>query len=400
MRQTLTCKYLGDNMLNDKVIYSISKTGKLLVWSASLSQTPNVDGYLEIEVTSGQDTGKKVNKVRHVKGGKNIGRSNETTLHEQAYIELERLYTKQHEKGYVDNREKVSMDKKVGDVPKPTLADKYPDKAHRLPTNTDHIVTQPKIDGVRCFITKMEDGSLRFTSRSGKPIPSVDVIVNDVKDVLPVGHIMDGELYIKGYELQDIVSVIAPTKNRKLDELERVELYWYDYIPLNGEYLTYVERFLDNKLTFADSLVIKKLESDAYDVSTLEYNFEKYLAEGYEGLMIRDIMAPYHFGRRSASLLKYKKMHTDEFRIVDIIESTQDDTPRVVCDLRNAKTVTVRMMGDKEHNLEYLNNKKLYIGKWLTIKYQTWTKTGSLQFPVGEGIRAGEVVDGAFIPSL
>ena len=67
--------------MSGKLVYSMSKTGKLLVWSAVLDTTPNEDGFLEITLTSGQDTGKKVNKVRYVKTGMNIGKSNETSLH-------------------------------------------------------------------------------------------------------------------------------------------------------------------------------------------------------------------------------------------------------------------------------------------------------------------------------
>ena len=117
-------------------------------------------------------------------------------------------------------------------------------------------------------------------------------------------------------------------------------------------------------------------------------------------MMIRDITSPYYFGRRSVSLLKYNKMQTEEFQIVDILESDNDEAPRFVCDLRNGNEVTVRLKGDKEENLKYLNNKETYIGKWLTIKYQIKTVTGSLQFPVGVAIRDGEVIDGEFVPSI
>ena len=385
--------------MSDKIVYSMSKTGKLLVWSASLDTVPNSDGFLEITIVSGQDSGKKVSKVRHVKKGMNIGKANETTLLEQAELEFDRLYVKQYDKGYTDDPSAVSISKQVGTVKKPMLAEKYPDKQHKLPTNDSDIVTQPKIDGVRCLITKLENGELAFTSRTGKPIPNVVVIEDAIKAYLPIGDIVDGELYIEGYELQDIISVVAPTKNKKLEELKKVKLYWYDYVPHMSESLPYKERFLENSLRFTDAAIVR-LESKPFSLATLEATFDEYIADGYEGLMLRDTTAAYRFGRRSSTLQKYKKMHTDEFQIVDIIESPQDDTPRIVCDLRNGNTVTVRLKGDKETNLEYLHNRKMYIGKWLTIKYQTWTKTGSLQFPVGEAIREGEVINSVFVPAL
>lgn len=380
-----------------KSIYSVSKTGKILVWQAVRSPFLNQEGYLEIVVTSGQLEGKKTSKVRLVKAGKNIGKSNETSILEQAELELERLYTKQYDKGYVDDVSKVSMTKQVGDVKKPQLAAKYPDKAHKIGQDCD-IVTQPKIDGIRCFITQTE-GGLVFTSRSGKPIPTVPRIASEIGDKLPMGDIIDGELYIEGYELQDIISVVLPTKNKKLEELLKVKMYWYDYIPEGKEDDTYLSRFMGNTLQFKPS-IITKLTCDLFYEATKEEVFDRYISEGYEGMMLRNVKAGYKFGSRTDKLLKYKKMHTDEFQILDVVESDQDDAPRFICDLRNGNKVTVRLVGDKDENLKYLNNKDSYIGKWLTIKYQTWTNTGSLQFPVGEMVREGEIVNGLFVPSV
>lgn len=380
-----------------EVLYSVSKTGKILVWQAVLSPVLNEDGHLEITITSGQQEGKKVNKVRLVKSGKNIGRANETTIQKQAADELDRLYTKQYDKGYVNDVTKVSATKQVGDVKKPQLAHKYPDRAHKL-CSPDLILTQPKIDGVRCFITMTEDG-LRFTSRTGKPIPTVPRIAFEIGDKLPLGHILDGELYIEGYELQDIVSVVLPTKNKKVDELDKVMLYWYDYIPEGEEGKSYTHRFINCELRFNTS-VISKLKCDLFNEETLESTFDRYIAEGYEGMMLRDSTEGYKFGVRTNALQKYKKMHSEEFQIQDIIDSPQDNAPRFVCDLRNGNSVTVRLVGDKDDNMKYLENKEEYIGKWMTVKYQAWTKTGSVQFPVGEGVREGSVVNGVFVPSF
>ena len=378
-------------------LYSVSKTGKILVWQAMLSLDLNDDGHLEITITSGQREGKKVNKVRLVKSGKNIGRANETTIQKQAADELDRLYTKQYDKGYVSDITKVSDTKQVGGVKKPQLAHKYPDKAHKLCAD-EFVLTQPKIDGVRCFIAQTEDG-LRFTSRTGKPIPTVPHIASEIGDKLPVGHIMDGELYIEGYELQDIVSVVLPTKNKKTEELKKVMLHWYDYIPEGEEDKSYTQRFINCELDFNPS-VINKLKCDLFNEDTLESTFDKYIAEGYEGMMLRDSTEGYKFGTRTNALQKYKKMHSEEFQIQDITDSPQDNAPRFVCDLRNGNSVTVRLVGDKDDNMKYLENKEDYIGKWMSVKYQAWTKTGSIQFPVGEGLREGNLISGEFVPSF
>ena len=214
------------------------------------------------------------------------------------------------------------------------------------------------------------------------------------------------------------MSVVSPSKNIKEEELKEVKLYWYDFIPADKVSDTYRERFLECEFEFGDSIIkletavftLEESQAAGYEeavltnsdtfLEILENQFDNYIARGYEGLMIRDIEAPYFFGRRTISLLKYKKMLSDEFKIVDILESDNDEAPRFVCDLRNGNEVTVRLKGDKEQNLIYLTNRSEYIGKWLTINYQTETSTGSLQFPVGIAIREGTEIDNVFIPSV
>lgn len=401
-----------------KTIYSISKTGKITVWSATLNTTPNSEGFLEIHIESGYEDGKKINKIRLIKAGKNIGRSNETSLLEQAKLELERLYQDKYDKGYKDSKDDVCISKKVEDISKPMLADKYPEKVHKLPLGLKSIALQPKVDGLRCFIEKMPDETIRFSSRSGKIFTPMPNLTTWATFVLKVGDILDGELYIPGKPLQEIMSIVSPTKNIKTELLKTVKFFWYDFIPVGQEDKPFKERFLDSTISpqngayKLDTILFEqdtvKLASGVYIEGTqsedlidlLDPIFDSFIEEGYEGMMIRDITSPYYFGRRSVSLLKYKKMQTEEYQIVDILESDNDEAPRFVCDLQNGNEVTVRLKGDKEDNLKYLSNKEAYIGKWLTIKYQIKTVTGSLQFPVGIAIRDGEVVDGVFIPSI
>lgn len=385
-------------------LYSISKTGKTTEWKAVLVPLENC---IEIQITAGYTDGKKVVSTRVVNSGKNIGRSNETTLEEQANLELERLYQKQRDKGYKEDISEVCINKTVGDILKPMLASKYPDKAHKLPQKSSNIALQPKVDGIRCFVQKLSDGSIRLTSRSGKVFNPIPHLVEEASRILSEGDILDGELYIPGLDLQEIMSIISPTKNIKEELLQDVRLYWYDFIPHNQEQNSFRTRFYENTLEVSypihrlDTRSIGDIDTSSEDfLDILESTFDEFISSGYEGLMLRDLEAPYFFGRRNDCLQKYKKMESDEFQIVDIIPSEQDEAPRFICDLRNGNTVTVRLKGNKEDNLIYLSNKENYIGKWLTINYQTKTKTNSLQFPVGIVLREGTVEDGLFIPNI
>lgn len=383
------------------MLYSKSKTGKVQEWSALLDEKPNQDGHYVITITWGQQSGKTQTKEVLVKDGVNKGKANETTIEEQAKLVLERLYQEQKDKGYVEDISQWKDDKAVDGIPKVMLADKWVEKKHKTLSSEDW-VCQPKFDGNRCLITKLEDGSIRFSSRSGKEFTNIPHLVEALKDVLPVGDIMDGELIIDNTPLQEITGAVM---NRDENDTEKAKLrfYWYDYIPSGESNKSYKERFIDNPLR--ESLVSDKVyyvSPDLYTDNTFKQTFARYIEEGYEGLMLRNINMPYEFGKRSKNLLKYKEFLTDEFKILDIIDSEQEPgQPKFVCSLGNGNEVTVRMKGNKDHNTVYLNQKDSYIGKWLTVQYQAWTDNNtSIQFPVGIEIREGSEVDGKFVPEV
>ena len=140
---------------------------------------------------------------------------------------------------------------------------------------------------------------------------------------------------------------------------------------------------------------------EPYTDDTFKETFSKFITQGYEGIMLRNLNMPYEFGKRSKNLLKYKEFFTEEFEIIDIVDSEQEPgQPRFICKLDKDSNVTCRMKGSKEVNKQYLDNKDSYIGKYLTIQYQAKTETGSIQFPVGIEIRLGSIKNGKFEPDV
>ena len=94
-------------------------------------------------------------KERFINNGKNIGKRNETTIQEQAELELHSLYQKQLDQGYV-----FDIERYVEPV-RPMLAHKYNDKKHLLIWNSlkennkpihDNVFASRKLNGIRCFI--------------------------------------------------------------------------------------------------------------------------------------------------------------------------------------------------------------------------------------------------------
>jgi len=196
---------------------------------------------------------------------------------------------------------------------KPMLAHMYnPDKA------IFPCYIQPKLDGVRCIITK--DGAY---SRTGKEFKNIEHIKSHLKynffyrfpDV-----ILDGELY--NHDLKDdfekIISLVRKTKPTDEDRLEASRLtqfHCYDIIPQNEDN-TYEFRkgFLHWELPQIDCV---HLINTAYarNEKMAKLFHKKNLKAGYEGSMYRSIDG-YYKGTRSWDLMKFKDFEDAEATIV------------------------------------------------------------------------------------
>lgn len=103
---------------------------------------------------------------------------------------------------------------------------------------------------------------------------------------------------------------------------------------------------------FRERLPLQEFITDRYQVVPLQHTQihsleellayqEQVLAEGYEGVMLRDADAPYKHGRsttREGYLLKLKNYETDEAVVVGVLEALRNDNPAT----RDALGHTVR----------------------------------------------------------
>ena len=113
----------------------------------------------------------------------------------------------------------------------------------------------------------------------------------------------------------------------------------------------------------------------------------QYVAEGYEGIMLRNKEGVYS-NARSAHLQKYKEFTDMEVEIVGFKEGEGLEEGCIVwlCKL-NDKQFACRPRGTREERMELFQNGGKYIGKQLTVRYQEKTDDGLLRFPVGIAIR-------------
>jgi len=317
---------------------------------------------------------------------KNIGRSNETTMEQQAILEATSIWRKKQDReGFV-----LSLDEL--DKPKfepPMLAKKFDGNYKK-----EMKFIQPKLDGIRCNMSfDLDSNRVVSLSRHNMEFDTTKHIENELKDFLEeFSHVhLDGELY--NHDLHDdfnkIVSLVRKKKltNKDKEEIEsNVKYYVYDAWFDGQEDMSFSARskFIKDNLSNLENVVV---------VPTFEVNsreevdryFDMFRSDGYEGAIIRTD-APYEH-KRSKNLLKYKEFLDDEFEILDVnIGKNQTIAESVTIKLKNDKVCNATLAFPDDKCKEILENKENYIGKLATVCYFGETNDGLLRFPVVKAI--------------
>lgn len=306
---------------------------------------------------------------------KNVGKSNATSPEQQAQIEAQAMWTHKLERKY-----RQTPDAARETIFLPMLAYDRKKIKKPLPYPVD---TQPKLNGVRC-LAFWKDGSIFLMSRSGKEY-SVAHISGALERMLPEGWVLDGELYVHGMALQDIV---ARAKKHRPGSDGSIQIKYRVYDMFHGNDLTVpwdgrsnqIDLFFEMGGTehFPNAYVVK-LDSDLVNnEEELTAKLLEYETQGYEGAIIRLHKGLYKLGHRSRDLLKLKSFKDQEFRIVGYTEAKGNDKGTVVwsCVTKDGREFGVRPMGTREQRAEWFQNGDKYIGSLLTVKYQELTKDG------------------------
>lgn len=296
---------------------------------------------------------------------KNVGRANATSPEQQAETEGLALWTKKLDRdGY--KQDLADETKFIA----PMLARDYSKLAHQVPDQL--LFMSPKLDGARCIWNPVRKV---LTSRKGivYHVPDVQLALQEVDETL------DGELYLHGYPLNEIISGI-----KKWNWMTpRLEYHVFDLVDstpfdIRDSNLKFIIRQINN-------VRIKHVEQVVRDKSHIQELHNMYVQQGYEGLMIRVPEHPYEVGERSKSLYKFKEFKDAEFPIIGV-EPDKDGGAILVCHNHGAE-FRVRCRGTDEYRAHLLDTKDKLIGKYVSVRYQGITPFGVPQFPVGVAIR-------------
>jgi DNA ligase-1 len=378
-------------------LYGEASTGKAKMWSVCVEDRGGVGVVI---TTHGYVDGKQQVNERLVTVGKNIGKKNETTPVAQAVSEAQALWNKKRDAGYAETAGAAGgagtgagADVEDGDdapatdggVPLPMLALDYTKRGKDI---AFPCYAQRKLDGVRCVAIS---GKGLF-SRNGKAMSAHLSAIRAEIDSLPAGTILDGELYADKEHLgfQEIVG-LAKKETLKAGDAEKIRhmyLCVYDCVMdgTNKERKKWLEAlFTSHKFANLRLLptAVCNSEEDA------KYLHSKYVEEGYEGLILRNVKGAYKVGHRSKDLQKYKEFLDEEFTIVGFKEGDGVEKGCVLwrCATAEGLEFDCRPRGSREERAELYRRGATYVGKPLTVRFQEWTDDKVPRFPVVITIR-------------
>ena len=356
-------------------LYSKGKQGEIRSWRVSTEGG-------SIIVVHGRLNGVLQTVVKQAKG-KNIGRANETTPAVQAVLQAKSMHKKQMDKGYFSSVEEAE----TRILLRPMLAAKFDEKKHKVlyPCSV-----QPKFDGNRC-LCYWENGEIKLMSRGGKAY-DVQHIADACKNHLPKGKVFDGELYIHGVALQDITGMIKKPKPESVN----LEYHIYDMFSTDDLEKPWSDRLIELEAIWDGFSAINPLKEVltvgvSSEAQALQMEIE-FVAEGFEGAIVRGEAAPYLLGKRSDQLLKIKSFQDDEFRIVGFLEGEGKFEGCIIfeCVTDSGRTFKAVPKGSLDQKRDWFEHGESYIGKLLKVKYFQLTNDGIPQHPVGLTIRLEE----------
>lgn len=316
---------------------------------------------------------------------KNVGKSNETSGHEQAVKEFASKLKEKLSRGYFETIEEAEEE----DYTSPMLAYSYDDYADSIDWDNDDVYIQPKLDGMRCLKSQQT-----LKSRNNIELKNMAHIaseLNHIKDIL------DGELYAHEEDFQTNMDYI---KDYTPGLTERIKYHVYDMVlenlPFKERYIL-LKSIIESANKFGDPVnnIVLVPTFKISSVKEMNEYYAKFMEEGYEGAMIRVSKSGYKKNARTKELLKYKKFQDIAIPVKDIVPcKTMEDWGEVLFDWPGAKghRCGINILGsnnrfDHKKRKEILINKSKYIGLTAEVRFFEYSNTGVPRFPVVVGFR-------------
>ena len=253
-------------------------------------------------------------------------------------------------------------------------------------------MVQPKLDGVRAYITK--DG---IFSRNNKQFNNCKHIQTELKDFFNVNPniILDGELYNHRFKdsFETIISLVKkkkPTQQDRFKASSYLQFHCYDYFNPNSPEI-YMQRY--NQINWWNTIYnwrsIQTVQTEViWYEDTLSYYHKRNLKWGYEGSILR--VNGLYEQKRSHNLQKVKEFSDSEATITGWVEGQGKRTGTIGKFLaidNDGNEFGMPVMDTMDVLTKMYDIAHYYIGKTATFTYFQRTNKGSYRHPLFKGIR-------------
>ena len=247
---------------------------------------------------------------------------------------------------------------------------------------------QPKLDGVRCYITK--DGAFSRTHKEWKNIGHILAELKPLFETYP-DIILDGELYNHNYKdnFNKIISLVRQSK--PTDDQTLIQFHNYDMYDANDP----SKSFIDRNSFIKEQHKIHEFDY-CYEVTTkivrtlkqAKENNKIFLKQGYEGSILRNNNK--YEQKRSYNLQKLKDFSDTEAVIINWVEGKgkRDGTiGKFIAKDEHGVVFGMPVMAKMSVLKEMYDIVEWYMGKTATFTYFQKTPAGSYRHPLFKCIR-------------
>lgn len=283
------------------------------------------------------------------------------------------------------------------------------DKREWLLTHPNY-VAECKIDGSRYLSIDSRLFSRRLSVKDGLPVEKSDNVPHITAELskIPKGTILDGEIYYKGMKSTQVTSIMGslPAKAIERQALNPIRYCLYDVLWYNGKRM--INEPWHVRRSVLEHLYSGHLsDSKHIDLSSVEYGdkrafLDKMMAQGEEGIMLKNINAPYQPDKRPEhTWYKIKKHDTADVVITGFLPGKgkyEGQVGSILFSQYDRKGGKLKRKGSVNSSteavrLDITKNPNKYLGKVLEISYMEKTKDGKFRHPQWSYLRTDKAAE-------
>lgn len=263
---------------------------------------------------------------------------------------------------------------------------------------------EPKLDGMRVLVTAdCFSNSVSYQTRNGNPVLSLSNLASLGAELLELSRraqcalVLDCEA-IAGQDFFDGIGKLMQKKTSAegFEALAVFDVPWTGLVP-DLAVASYAERrqLLEDLFELMpDSKLLRLvpqfeiITTECLDASAL---LTQATSMGWEGIMLKDVDAPYYSGRRSRAWLKLKEQTTYDCKVVGFQpgKGRYDGAAGALLILSpKGKVVAVGSGLTDDQRLEIYDHPGRWVGQMVEVACQEFTPSGSMRHPVFVRVRA------------